>query len=207
MDSFRSLTALKYDDATFLMDTRQSMGPGEYSYTDLNCSACLVNDARLTMGSGSMDSMNIPCPVVDIESDLHNRTRPIEKKYNPNEQKDCVPKMAMPQLECNRLATVDTRLTTPSSTLRGTGWNRFHMTCRDSQKHISIPCDTNINTGILMKDNHRPYITQPIDQTHTLPPGRMASGQYVFPGVCDNDSHKEDLFIGEQPWRSCSSIN
>lgn len=59
------------------------------------------------------------------------------------------------------LETEDTRLSNPSSNLRGTGINRFNPLCLDPQKNIFFPGDYQIPTRIVIKDNHRPCVPTP----------------------------------------------
>lgn len=65
----------------------------------------------------------------------------------------------------------DTRLSNPSCNLRGTGWNRWESLCLNPQDRIEIPFDYNISNRIIVKDNHRPCIPNPIEQTTVLPKG------------------------------------
>ena len=71
--------------------------------------------------------------------------------------------------DCSQLETEDTRLSNPSANLRGTGWNRWEWLCQDPQDKVHIPFDYFINTGIVERDNHRPCIPTPLDQTIGLP--------------------------------------
>ncbi len=55
----------------------------------------------------------------------------------------------------------DTRLSNPSSNLRGTGWNRYQPLCLDPQKNILFPCEKQVSTRLVFKDNHRPCVPTP----------------------------------------------
>jgi hypothetical protein len=57
--------------------------------------------------------------------------------------------------------TEDTRLSNPSTNLRGTGWNRFDPLCIDPQKNIMFPGEYHISTRLVVKDNHRPSVVDP----------------------------------------------
>jgi len=63
----------------------------------------------------------------------------------------------------------ETRTTNPSCNLRGTGWNRWEWLCNDPQKNIERNFPNNVSNRILVKDNHRPTIANPIDVTTSLP--------------------------------------
>lgn len=64
-----------------------------------------------------------------------------------------------------------TRLTNPSCTLRGTGLNRFQPMCLNfqDQNRWLHPGQVGINYRLVVKDNHRPKIPVPLDQTLALP--------------------------------------
>ena len=67
------------------------------------------------------------------------------------------------------MTSEETRTTNPACNLRGTGWNRWEWLCLDPQERVEIPFDHNINNRILVKDNHRPCIPKPLDQTLSMP--------------------------------------
>lgn len=69
---------------------------------------------------------------------------------------------------CN-LFTEDSRLNDPPATLRCTGINRFEWLCKDPQKHTEVSFDYIVNTRILTKDTHRPYLQKPMDQSTFSP--------------------------------------
>lgn len=66
---------------------------------------------------------------------------------------------------------VNTRLEDPPCTLRGTGWNRWENLCLNPQERVEVPFDWNISNRLVVKDNHRPLIPNPISQKAALPPG------------------------------------
>jgi len=57
--------------------------------------------------------------------------------------------------------TEDTRLSNPSTNLRGTGINRFDPLLMNPQDQITFPGNYNTSTRILFKDNHRPSVVPP----------------------------------------------
>ena len=71
--------------------------------------------------------------------------------------------------DCTLLQQEDTRLSNPACNLRGTGWNRWEWLCHDPQERVLMPFDYHINTNILERDNHRPCVPEPMDQTMSLP--------------------------------------
>lgn len=96
--------------------------------------------------------------------------------------------------ECQKLRTEYTRVTYPSCDLKGTGVNRFQPVCLDPQhpSRWEHPSEIGINYRMVVKDNHRPCIPQPIDQTLALPKPQAKSikeGKAVRVG---------DTYMGDQ---------
>jgi hypothetical protein len=65
--------------------------------------------------------------------------------------------------------TESTRLSNPPCTLRGTGINRWEWLCKNPQDRVEVPFDHMIDSVLMAKDNHRPLIPRPMDQTAALP--------------------------------------
>lgn len=65
--------------------------------------------------------------------------------------------------------TESTRLSNPPCTLRGTGWNRWEWLCKNPQDRVEVPFDHMIDSVLMAKDNHRPLLPKPMDQTIALP--------------------------------------
>lgn len=79
--------------------------------------------------------------------------------------------------ECSQLRSEYTRVTYPTCDLKGTGVNRFQPICMDPQhpSRWEHPSEIGINYRMVVKDNHRPCIPRPMDQTAVLPaPQRKA---------------------------------
>ena len=138
---------------------------------------------------------NIGCSLVDENSELLNITRKYsrcpENKYIPcsigqkptafgpvvdNQLK--FKKQSSQDGNCGEantsfpdclLETESTLLTTPVCTTKEVGFNRWDYLHFDPQANVSIPFDHNINNSIIVKDNHRPCIPTPIDQSLCLP--------------------------------------
>jgi len=75
--------------------------------------------------------------------------------------------------ECG-IPAEDTRLSNPPCNLRGTGINRWEYLDRNPQEFFEVPRSGGIfaptvNTRTILKDNHRPCIPNPVDQTEALP--------------------------------------
>jgi hypothetical protein len=63
----------------------------------------------------------------------------------------------------------DSRLSDPACNLRGTGFDRWEWLCLNPQEKALVPFDYNISNRIVVKDNHRPCVPNPIDQRLPLP--------------------------------------
>ena len=94
-----------------------------------------------------------------------------------------------------------TRLSNPPCTLRSTGWNRWEWLCQDPQDKCLIPFDHNINNRLIVKDNHRPCIPTPIDQTLVLPKGGPISCNNTT-GTCGVPTRPSSV-----NWRSKEEIS
>ena len=54
------------------------------------------------------------------------------------------------------------RTSNPPCNLRGTGWNRWEWLCMDPQERVLMPFDNMVSNRIIVKDNHRPCVPNPI---------------------------------------------
>ena len=173
-----SFNNLKYDTCSYKQVLSESIGPCEYQLGTpfISCDDCFSKDPQLILQrNGVSVAKNIP--QVDVDSELMNLTR----KLTNCSSKEFVPKFdAKGEIDntietkhfndCNIPTRENTRLSNPASTLRGTGWNRWEWLCEDPQQRSLVPFDLNINERLVVKDNHRPLIPKPLDQSVFLPP-------------------------------------
>jgi len=156
------------------------------------CSPCRPPAPGYIAGQGV--SVDPTRHLVDVESDLLNMKRPSSKCPGKKYMPDC-PKLencgegypcgggvvsgcnnSQPKLshlsQCE-MYSVDTRGTHPICTYRGLGFDRFTPLCQNPQErgNWEHPGEVNINYRLVVKDNHRPCIPQPIDPTAALPVG------------------------------------
>lgn len=203
-----AMNKLRYDESTYTFDLRQSIGPGDYALgTPVpHCRPCLQSDARVTTGTtGGSECARVS--LVDVESDLHNITRQAtgcpKGKYRPT------PPCALRSYpDCRGTPSEDTRLSNPPCTLRGTGWNRWEWLCTDPQERVMVPFDFNVDTAIVAKDNHRPHVARPLDQTLALPAGKHArTPAEGMPDWMIRGCDGKPLPAGDIPtvaWRGCA---
>jgi len=194
-DNFQSL---KYDPVAYATDLDQSTRPMKYRtdplYANTCSETCRPGDIGYIGRVGvSIDRQhNLP----DTESDLkllnYRSSSAPQDKYLPtgnfgyqtgypngggiqheimdqDQNVNASDKFHFP--ECKKLRTEYTRITYPTCDLKGTGVNRFQPICLDPQ-HPSRwiqPSEVGINYRMVAKDNHRPCIPKPMDQTLALP--------------------------------------
>ena len=94
-----------------------------------------------------------------------------------------------------------TRLSNPPCTLRGTGWNRWEWLCQNPQDQVFRPYEWNTNTKLVAKDNYRPCVPRPFDQTVGLPRTNPNLTMDLHP-TCGNNTATP-----AQGWSFCPSLN
>lgn len=212
-----TLSSLRSDPHAYQADLGSSVGPGHYVLSPVipSCRPCLNVDPRVSAQS-SGDSLCQTQSIIDTESDLKNIGRRATRAPGGLYRGDgsdpivCGKGGSLTYPICDSIPTVDTRLVNPPCTLRGTGINRFEWLCQDPQKNVLMPFDAYIDTSIVVKDNHRPFIARPLDQTMALPPGKndrdpsVGSPQWI--PSCKNGVGAVD----EPPlmlYRSCAEVD
>lgn len=200
-----SFTHLDDDPCTYKTDLTQSVGPGNYLMATpvLQCSPCLSGDPRI-QGGGAV-SICRDRPLVDVDSELHNLSRPATNcpagHYHPSSTPFC-PGSEFPDCRVG-VTTEDTRLSNPPCTLRCTGWNRWQWLCQDPQERVHMPFSWNINSKQIAKDNHRPCIPTPADQSKGLPRDDGTEVRWAQ----DCPQTRDDMTMPRVDWRSCSTLH
>lgn len=174
-----SLTSLNYDSCTYQHNLKQSVGISDYMIgaPRNECNACFPIGPN-QMGSGHAGgsggqfggSVCADNSLIDVSSELLNITRKASncpaEKYIPFKPV-C---QTIPLRDCKPIVAEDTRISNPPCTLRSTGWNRWEWLCKNPQDKSLVPFDFNISNRIVVKDNHRPCIPNPISVVPALPP-------------------------------------
>jgi hypothetical protein len=189
-----SFNRLTYDTCSYNQVLLETTGPGIYQIgTPQNvCKPCHPSDPYIRLqGMGASVSRNTP--LIDVDSELlgivRNNSRCPERKYLPGcgipiqgnanagacaacqkNSKLCLDhdKTAIEFNNCFT-NTEDTRLSNPPCTLRSTGWNRWEWLPLNPQDRVETPFDFEIDSRRIAKDNHRPCIPKPLDQTLVYP--------------------------------------
>ena len=194
-----SFTRLPYDTCSYVYDINQSMKVGEYTLNTpiSNDNVFYANPSvPLNKFGASLCESN----VIDVDSELMGLN--VKSTNCPSKQYKPKPFCRMRHMkEGDVIASEETRMSNPPCTLRGTGWNRWEWLCTDPQDKAIVPFETNINNRIVVKDNHRPCVPEPIDDALALPPSEN-----------DNLYPVHDWQIYEQSsapivhWRCCGEI-
>jgi hypothetical protein len=188
-----------YDEGAYKKSINESVGPGIYRLAEprVSCEPCYPYAPSIRLQK-SGDSVSSKLPLVDIDSELMNITRKLSKDPMKQYIPHCPNSMCTSGEVCGQgvvgrcnnmksgsrfndtslthfkdcqLPAEDTRLSNPSCNLRSSGWNRWEWLCKDPQENVFMPFDYNISNRLIVKDNHRPCIPNPIDQTLALPLG------------------------------------
>jgi hypothetical protein len=163
----------RYDNDTYKTKLNETIGPGEYMLTTPNtCDNCLYYGGGGPIlngtGVGVCDKA-----LIDVDSELMGITRKYSQcpadKYLPQNEPFCKVNLSGFK-ECDFLNPEPTLISNPKCTNKETTVNRWEWLCQNPQKNALIPFDWNINNRNVVKDNHRPNIERPIDQSAALPP-------------------------------------
>lgn len=183
-----NFTRLNDDKCTYKSNLKSSVGPGDYllNTPTIECQNCFTFDPHsISKGTGVALCNK---PLVDVDSELMGITRKASncptEKYLPTQQAFCSSK---PLVNCRGMPVEDTRQSNPPCTLKSTGWNRWEWLCRNPQENALVPFDYNINYRIIVKDNHRPCLPEPISPVPVLP-------------ILNNS---DETYNGLKPFESC----
>jgi len=202
-----SSNRLNFDTCQYKQKISESIGPGNYMINTppISCDSCYPYSPsiRLQRQGASVDTTK---PLIDIDSELLNITRPASKcpsrKWIPNNCTDRPASQLTHFRDCTFPAE-ETRNSNPPCNLRGTGFNRWEWTCMNPQERVEIPFDWNINNRIIVKDNHRPCVPTPVDQTLVLPNyPELPCEKMDTPNYCANFVMPD----ASSSWKKCSQI-
>ena len=172
-----SFNKLRYDNCSYKHVLSESVGPGEYQLgtPPISCDPCFPKDPayRLQRQGASVSGQQ---KMIDVDSELMNITRLASncpnKKYLPKEStcgKICEGDVLHHYSDCDMPTAEETRTSNPACNLRGTGWNRWEWLCMDPQERVLMPFDNMVSNRIIVKDNHRPCVPNPISAEPSLP--------------------------------------
>jgi len=171
-------TGLSYDACAYAQELDQSTGPGRYvigTPTHASCVECSPADPRLVMSHGG-NSKCANVPLIDVDSELQGLNRRATKcpsnKYQYGASGNTCELRHVPACNDPAMISEDTLLSNPPCNLRGVdnGFNRWEWLCEDPQERVHPSFDSQVCSRTLAKDNHRPVVPRPVDQSAVLPP-------------------------------------
>lgn len=165
-----SFERTQYDPCAYKQDVAQSARIGNYALEApvRNCGACFSRDPFVRVQRGGTAASCVPAALTDVDSDMMGLLRTLSRCPDQPPRFTC--EASAGPAECGDTPfTEATRLSNPPCTLRGTGWNRWQWLHFDPQEHATTPFQTQIANRIVVKDNHRPCLHEPLDPTPLLP--------------------------------------
>ena len=141
----------------------RSENVGKYYLKQPIKDGCYTNnvDMRIQKQNWFQDGGNsVQENIVDVDSDLKNINRNLSKcQVNEYEYESQFNNLLYTPPPCDNnkfLKQIHTKL--ESCKMREMGINRWETLCRNPQDNVNIPFEWNIDTRMLIKDNHRPCI-------------------------------------------------
>ena len=198
-----SFNRLPYDEKCYKHKLAETTGAGNYQLDrpKIECDGCYPYSPhqRLDGFGASLCEKNL----IDVDSELsginYKNSHCPSKQYIPGKEEFCE---KTNYKDCNIIPQEDTLLSNPPCTLRGTGWNRWEWLCQNPQDKVLMPFDTMVNNRLLAKDNHRPCVPKPIDQTLSVPPVKenpIVKEKYT--NACPAPTHPKSTH-----WSQCGDI-
>ena len=191
-----SFNRLVYDKLAYKESVAESVNQGLYK-TNMpvdNSNRCYPTNPRLRIQKRG-DGIDHIDQLVDVSSELLGITRPATKastkKFAPSCSSTpncesgfpcgggvvgasaCDTARGAAPIYADRDCTIpteDTRMSNPASNLRGTGWNRWEWLCKNPQDYPQqiIPFENNVPYRLVVKDNFRPVMPEPVNATNEL---------------------------------------
>ncbi len=192
-----SFTKLAYDKETYKTDIKQSKKSGLYYLEQPQNNQCYPYPVSVIPQKQGV-SVSRNKHLVDVSSELLGITKRATSLGAPHNKCDVDCDTGYPcgqgvigqcgnlksglrvgddqlkHLDNGFIPAEETRTSNPSCNLRGTGWNRWEWLGLNPQSNVERPFPNNISNRIVVKDNHRPVIPNPIDVSASLPNGSSA---------------------------------
>ena len=186
-------TRLNYDSCSYKEKLRRTVGPGLYQLDvpSNDCEECyrdIPADPSLRYQNYGHNTCSMKNAIDDSNELLglnYKNTKCNEEEYMPGKynKTGCYIKGVTDARQC-MIPREDTRLSNPPCTLHGTGWNRWEWLCYNPQDKAIIPFEWNVNANMLMRDNHKPCLERPMDQSNTLPVAKQMDPTYYSMSDC-----------------------
>lgn len=184
----------RYDDCTYKYRLAETISPGEYmTQTPYSCDNCAYYAPGVNLNGKGVSICEED--LINVDSELIGITRKYSQcpadKYLPGDDSFCKKNNFQ---ECTDLVPEPTLISNPKCTNKEITVNRWEWLCQDPQRNALMPFDYLINNSLIVKDNHRPHLERPLDQSVALPPrcndfvrydwaSRYTQGPMQFPHV------------------------
>jgi len=215
-----SKSHLNQDPCSYEEKLRRSTGPGMYmlSTPANDCQECgqdVPMDPSIRWQHWGPGFCEVGS-TVDVNSELKGlnykntkcaKEQYLPGKYTPPVEGVCAAKGTQDPRKC-MAPTESTRLSNPPCTLRCTGWNRWEWLCYNPQDKALVPFNYLVDNRIMVKDNHKPCIPNPVDETPLLPVSNNTDMEQTFrqwkpPSSCGASAPGNPNQVS---WRSCESV-
>ena len=191
-----------YDPCAYQYDLGQSLMVGRYYLdTPAIASPCFYDDPRIRLQAQGVSTCHTR-DIVSLDSEMMGITRRYSKCPNelfPSHEFKCKT-VDLPSCSSGGYWTEDTRLSNPPCTLRGTGNNRWEWLPCNPQDKALIPFQTNVNSSIVVKDNHRPLLPTPLPQDDVI----SDTSEYNWTDRWM--SGRQQQYLPYTSWRTCDEI-
>jgi len=215
-----SKASLRQDACSYEEQLKRSIGPGMYmlSTPPNDCSDCgrdVPNDPHIRWQNWGPGFCEFGA-TVDVGSELRGlnykntlcaKEQYYPGKYTPPMEGVCAAAGKQDARKC-MAPTESTRLSNPPCTLRSTGWNRWEWLCYDPQDKAVVPFDYLVSNRIMFKDNHKPCVPTPVDESPLLPTANTIDQEKMFqswkpPQGCGASAPGNPNQVS---WRSCGEL-
>jgi hypothetical protein len=202
-----SFASLPYDPCAYSKSLKESLAVGGYMLDEKSTIPALSAFPRSPYvrldKTGVSTCENVA--LIDVDSELLGLYRPATKCPPCDFNNDFCKTSPMADGD-DFLAPEETKMSNPPCTLRGTGWNRWEWLCTDPQEKALMDFETNIQNKLVVRDNHRPCVPNPMAQDGVHP--RNADDEcytdkdvsYVFES---NEAPRPPLMH----WRKCCEVS
>jgi hypothetical protein len=173
---------LMYDNNSYIEQLQRSIGPGKYllntPYDDCKTNDKFMPDDPYIRYQNYGPNTCTMKKAIDDSSELlglnYKNSRCNNNAYLPGKYTatGCEIKASAATTKPYTRPTEDTRLSNPPCTLRSTGINRWQWLCADPQERAIEDFSHQVNSKLLFKDNHIPFIETTFDESSFQPNGK-----------------------------------
>lgn len=200
-----SFSRTTYDKCAYEQNLSSSEGPGMYMLNSPIDVPCLVYEPEAGSASFAGGSHAAYSKLVDVDSELMGLTKPYSKCKKPY---DCslAADQSVKYQRCRiPLQSESTRLSNPPCTLRCNGVNRWETLCKDPQETALLPFATQVNNRLIVKDNHKPCLEFPQDQTQSMPKNVDSAALNIMAGAGVKSPYTQQPMLPQTNASTCDA--